>query len=131
MDAFPGASAAERKERFYQYMYYSGISEKDLEQAILEGRFAILVALFGVERVIPGLVPGEKPLTLDEMRTGWLGYTQYVAFFSRERAAHPTLSYVVVPTETPPNLANLDKWYERGAGQPAGLFTIYQVKLRP
>lgn len=131
MDAFPGASAAERKERFYQYMYYSGITDKDLEQAILEGRFAILVALFGVERVIPGLVPGEKPLTTEELRTGWLGYTQYVAFFSRERAAHPTLSYVVVPTETPPNLANLDKWYERGTGQQAGLFTIYTVKLRP
>lgn len=131
MDAFPGASAAERKERFYQYMYYSGISDKELEQAILEGRFAILVALFGVERVIPGLVPGEKPLTLDEMRTAWLGYTQYVAFFSRERAAHPTLSYVVVPTGTPPDLTNLDKWYERGTGQQAGLFTIYPVKLRP
>ena len=131
MDAFPGASAAERKERFYQYMYYSGISDKELEQAILEGRFAILVALFGVERVIPGLVPGEKPLTLEELRTGWLGYTQYAAFFSRERAAHPALSYVVVPTETPPDLANLDKWYERGTGQPAGLFTIYPVKLRP
>lgn len=131
MDAFPGASAAERRERFYQYMYYSGISDKELEKAILEGRFAILVALFGVERVIPGLAPGEKPLTLDEMRTGWLGYTQYVAFFSRERAAHPTLSYVVVPTEAPPDLSNLDKWYERGTGQQAGLFTIYPVKLRP
>jgi len=131
MDAFPGASAAERKERFYQYMYYSGISDKELERAILEGRFAILVALFGVERVIPGLAPGEKPLTLEEMRTAWLGYAQYIAFFSRERAAHPTLSYVVVPTQTPPDLTNVDKWYERAAGLPAGLFTIYPVKLRP
>lgn len=131
MDAFPGASFAERRERFYQYMYYSGISDQDLGKAILEGRFAIVVALFGVERVIPGLVPGEKPLTIDEMRSGWLGYTQYVAFFTRERAAHPTLSYVVVPTDAAPDLSNLDKWYERGPGQQAGLFTIYPVKLRP
>jgi hypothetical protein len=130
MDAFPGASSAERQERFYQYMYYSGISDKDLEKAILEGRFAIMVALFGVERVIPGLAPGEKPLTIDELRSGWLGYTQYVAFFSRERAAHPTLSYVIVPTKEAPDLSNVDKWYERGPGQQAGLFTIYPVKLR-
>lgn len=131
MDAFPGASSAERRERFYQYMYYSGISDKDLEKAILEGRFAIMVALFGVERVIPGLVPGEKPLTVNELRSGWLGYTQYLSFFTRERAAHPTLSYVVVPTKEAPDLSNVDKWYERGPGQEAGLFTIYPVKLRP
>jgi hypothetical protein len=131
MDAFPGATQAERKERFYQYMYYSGISDKDLEQAILEGRFAIMVALFGVERVIPGLVPGEKPIPLDDMRREWLGYSQYIAFFSRERAAQPTLSYVVVPTQAPPDLKNLDRWYERGPGQQAGLFTIYPLKLRP
>lgn len=131
MDAFPGATQAERKERFYQYMYYSGISDKDLEKAILEGRFAIMVALFGVERVIPGLVPGEKPIPIDDMRREWLGYSQYIALFSRERAAHPILSYVVVPTEAAPNLANLDRWYERGPAQQAGLFTIYPVKLKP
>ena len=131
MDAFPGASIAERKERFYQYMYYSGITDKELDQAIHEGRFAILVALFGVERVIPGLVPGEKPVTEDEMRREWQSYVRYVAGYSRERAAQPTLSYVVVPTEVPPDLTNLDRWYERGPGVPAGLFTIYPVKLRP
>jgi hypothetical protein len=131
MDAFPGANISERKQRFYQYMYYSGISDKDLEKAIFEGRFAIMVALFGVERVIPGLVPGEKPIPLDDMQREARAYSQYVAFFSRERAADPTLSYVVVPTEAAPDLANLDRWYERGPGQQAGLFTIYPVKLRP
>jgi hypothetical protein len=131
MDAFPGASQAERKERFYQYMYYSGISDKELGQAILEGRFAIMVALFGVERVIPGLVPGEQPVTPDDMRHEWLLYSQYIAGFSRERAARTTLSYVVVPTEAMPDLSNLDRWYDRGAGIQAGLFTIFPVKLRP
>jgi hypothetical protein len=131
MDAFPGANFDERKERFYQYMYYSGISDKDLERAILEGRFAIMVALFGVERVIPGLVPDAKPLSRDEMRTAWLGYTQYIASFNRDRASRPGLSYIVVPTSEPPDLRNLDQWYERDAGEKAGLFTIYRVKLRP
>ena len=131
MDAFPGATAAERKELFYQYMYYSGISDKDLEKAILEGRFAIMSALFGVERVIPGLVPGEKPITIDEMRSAWRSYSEYVAFFSHDRAAHPTLSYVLVPTEAAPDLSNVDRWYQRDAGEKVGIFTIYRVKLRP
>ncbi len=131
MDAFPGASIAERKERFYQYMYYSGVTDKDLEKAILEGRFAILTALFGVERVIPGLVPGAQPLSREEMRREWLGYTEYIKAFSRERAANPTLSYVIVPTEESPDLSNLDRWYERGSAERAGLFTIYSLKLRP
>jgi hypothetical protein len=131
MDAFPGASKDERKERFYQYMYYSGISDEELGKAIIEGRFAIMVALFGVERVIPGLVPNEKPLTQDEMRWAWLSYKEYTRMFTRDRAANPALSYVVVPTEAMPNLANLDRWYERDAGEKAGLFTIYRVKLRP
>jgi hypothetical protein len=130
MDAFPGATAAERKERFYQYMYYSGISDKDLEKAISEGRFAIMAALFGVERVIPGLVPGEKPIPLDEMRSAAQAYRQYIAFYSRDRASHPTLSYVVVPTEAAPDLSNVDRWYQRDAGEKAGIFTIYRVKLR-
>jgi hypothetical protein len=76
-------------------------------------------------------VPGEKPLSTQEMRREWLGYTQYIASFSRENANAPTLSYVVVPTEGTPDLSNLDRWYERGSGQQAGLFTIYPVKLRP
>ena len=123
-------TAAERKERFYQYMYYSDISDKDLEKAISEGRFAIMAALFGVERVIPGLVPGEKAITLEEMRNAAQAYRQYVAFYSRERAAHPTLSYVLVPTEAAPDLSNVDRWYEREAGEQVGIFTIYRLKLR-
>jgi len=131
MDAFPGASPAERKERFYQYLYYSGTTSQELEQSIIDGRFSIMVALFGVERVIPGLVENVQPLQLDEMRREWLAYGEYAASFSRERAAKPTLSYVVVPTEAPPELSNLDRWYEREPGERVGLFTIYRVRLRP
>jgi hypothetical protein len=131
MDAFPGASTSERKLRFFQYLYYSGTSSTDLEKAIVEGRFAIMAALFGVERIIPGLAANVKPLELEEMRREWLSYKQYTDGFSRAEAAHFPLSYVVVPTEAPPDLSHLDRWYERGPAETAGLFTIYRVKLRP
>ena len=128
---YSGAGPEEVRERFYQYMYYSGITEKELAQAMNEGRFAIMAGLFGIERIIPALTTQPRPITLEEARAELQRYSKYIELFSRERAAHPTLSYVVVPTEAAPNLTNLDRWYEREAGETAGLFTIYRVKLRP
>jgi hypothetical protein len=38
---------------------------------------------------------------------------------------------VVVPNgEAQPNFVNLEKWYERDAGEKVGILTIYRVKLR-
>ena len=131
MAYYAGANRAEVRERFYQYMYYSGVSEKELAQAISEGRFAIMAALFGIERVITALAVNAQPITLEEMRSELKGYSEYIKSFTRERAGSLTLSYVVVPAEAPPDLTNLDRWYERDAGEKAGLFTIYRVKLKP
>lgn len=131
MDAFPGTNIAERKERFYAYMYYSGIGVNELAKAITEGRFAIMVVLFGLERVIPGLTPDPKPITMEEVREEIRRYAEFSSSFTRERAQNPALSYVVVPTAVEPSLANVDRWYERDAGERAGIFTIYRVKLRP
>ena len=127
---YGGSDAADMRERFYQYLYYSGTGEKELAQAISEGRFAIMASLFGIDRIIPGLATNQQPITLAEARTEVRRYAEYINSFSAERARHPTLSYVVVPTEASPDLSNLDRWYERNPGEQAGLFTIYRVKLR-
>lgn len=131
MAYYSGAGPEEVRDRFYQYMYYSGVSEKDLAKAMTEGRFPIMSALFGIERVVPALTVHHRPVTLEEARAELSRYSKYIGSFSRERAAQPTLAYVVVPTQAPPILTNLDRWYERDAGEVAGLFTIYRVKLRP
>lgn len=128
---YGGSDAAEMRERFYQYLYYSGTGEKELAQAISEGRFAIMASLFGIDRIIPGLAANQQPVTLEEAKTELRKYSEYINSFTRERAGLPTLSYVVVPTEAAPDLTNLDRWYERGPGEKAGLFTIYRVKLKP
>jgi hypothetical protein len=127
---YGGSDATEMRERFYQYLYYSGTGEKELAQAISEGRFAIMASLFGIDRIIPGLAANQQPITLEEARTELRRYAEYINSFSADRARHPTLSYVVVPTEASPDLSNLDRWYQRGPGEQAGLFTIYRVKLR-
>jgi hypothetical protein len=127
---YGGSDTAEMRERFYQYLYYSGTGGKELAQAISEGRFAIMVSLFGIDRIIPGLATNQRRITLEEARSEVRRYTDYINSFSPEIAKRPTLSYVVVPTQAPPDFANLDRWYERGPGEQAGLFTIYRVKLR-
>ncbi|HEV7799195.1 MAG TPA: hypothetical protein VGO73_13635 [Pyrinomonadaceae bacterium] len=130
MEYYSGVSPAELKERFFQSMYYSGFTEQDLAEAMSEGRFTIMAALFGIGRAIPALSNNQKPITLEEARAELSRYSEYINSFTRERASHPTLSYVVVPTQASSNFSNLDRWYERGPGEQAGLFTIYRVKLK-
>jgi hypothetical protein len=126
-----GVSLAESKERFYQYMYYSGLSPREVATGLAEHRFIVLAPLFGVERIIEGLVENPKPISIDEMREELRRYTEYSDHFSTTQATHPQLSFVVVPNgEAQPNFGNLDKWYERDAGEKVGIFTIFRVKLR-
>lgn len=126
-----GISLAESKDRFYRYMYYSGLSPKEVAQGMAEGRFIVMAPLFGVERVIEGLTPNPKPISVDEMREELRRYANFSENFTREKATNPTLSFVVVPEgEAEPSYVNLDKWYERDAGEKVGIFKVYRVKLR-
>ena len=125
------ASLEDSKELYYYYLYYSGADEKVLAQAMVEGNFGTLSALFGVERVITTLTPDAKPITTEDMRAEVRHYADFIRSFSRERAAHPLLSYVVAPTDAQPEYANLDRWYERDSGERVGIYVIYRVKLRP
>jgi hypothetical protein len=118
-----GVSLSESKQRFYQYMYYSGLSPREVATGLAERRFIVLAPLFGVERI--------KPISIDEMREELRRYTDYSDHFSYTDATHPKLSFVLVPTgEAQPNFSNLQKWYERDVGEKVGIFTIYRVKLR-
>ncbi len=126
-----GVSLSESKERFYQYMYYSGLSPREVATGMAERRFIVLAPLFGVERIIEGLTSDPKPISIDEMREELRRYTDYTDHFSMVQATNPKLSFVVVPNgEARPNFGNLEKWYERDAGETVGIFTIYRVKLR-
>lgn len=125
------ASLDQSKELYYYYLYYSGADEKELAQAMLEGQFNTLSALFGVERVITTLTPDAKPITTEDMRTEVRRYSDFIKTFTRERAARPLVSFVVAPVQAEPNYANLDRWYERDNGERVGIYVIYRVKLRP
>ena len=129
-DAFIGTAAS--KDRFYRHLYYSGLTPKMVGARMRENEFWVNVPIFGSERLVPGLVPDFKPVTIPEIDEERRLYADFYNNFTRKHAVEPTLNYVVVPDGPGlPNLANLDRWYERDSGQRVGAFTIYRVKLRP
>jgi hypothetical protein len=131
MLVFSGATIAESKERFYQYLYYTGIDRERLRKILTtEGRYGFAVALFGFERTIKGLSVNPRPITSEELE-GELGrYAEYSQSFNWKRAAGTPLSYLLVPRDDEPDLSNLDRWYRRDTGEGIGSFTLYRVRLR-
>lgn len=130
MLVFSGVTKTESKERFYQYLYYTGIDAEELRGILTKGgRYGFAAAIFGFERAVEGLSDDSGTITVEELETELRLYSDYRASFSRERARLAELSYVVVPNDTEPDLSNLDRWYERDAGVCAGKFTLYRVRL--
>jgi hypothetical protein len=128
---FSGTTWQESKERFYQHLYYTGLGAEWLEAELNEGNYVAVIALFGWGRHHDRLTVNATPLTREEIAAEAKAYADYIASFSRERAAAPLLSAVVTHTDGAPDLKNLDRWYERDVGEHLGKFILYRVKLRP
>ncbi len=121
----------ENKERYYQLLYYADLDEKWLRTA-LNGCSDIeaCMALVGWDRFNPRLSANSRPLTQPEVEEEIQLYADFRRNFSRENAQRPTLSFVVVHSEAGNEFKNLDKWYERDAGENYGKYILYRVKLR-
>jgi hypothetical protein len=120
----------ERKKRFYQYLYYTGVDDvrfaRDLGQPI--SNFA--AAAFGHDRIMPIQSVLSKPITTEEIAQEVSHYQLYVSSFIREEAAQYLLSYVIVPADGSIDLSNLDHWYQRDQGERIGDHILYRVELR-
>lgn len=127
---FAGLSWQESKERYYQYLYYSDLNEKDLENLLRNGERSAVVSLFGWGRNTNRLSSEAKPLTYGEIAEEARKYGEYRKNFGLRQAANPTLSYVVAPNDWNLDFTNLDSWYERDAGEKIGDYTLYKVKLK-
>jgi hypothetical protein len=125
-----GLTSDEHKERVYQFFYYTGVAPENF-RAYLDANPLFVYALFGAERVLPRLSTGYAPLTAEEISREGLAYANYVAAFRREQAARPALSFVITSPERPYDLSQLDRWYERDAGERVGVYTIQRLRLRP
>jgi hypothetical protein len=121
----------ERRERFYKYLYYTGIDESRFAKELGQPMSTLAAAAFGHERVIPDQSLLAKPITGEEIAKEVAGYQAYASSFTREKAAQHLLSYVIVPADGSIDLSNLDRWYERDRGDQVGDHILYRVQLRP
>ena len=132
MLVYSGVSELESKERLYRHLYYTGVGVKELD-AYLHGQnvyYGCAVGLFGFDRLIDGLNPNAKPITIEEKNTELISYGRYVETFDKQKAASPRLSYVITPTVGGTDLKNLERWYQRDAGERVGKFTLFRLQLR-
>jgi hypothetical protein len=126
---FAGLSWQESKERYYKYAYYQNIDEKGLDY-LIKNDFAVMIALFGWGRHTDRLSVEARPLTFGEVAEEARRYGEYRKNFSLREASDPELKYVVVPLGHQFDLTNLDKWYERDAGEVIGDYALYRVRLK-
>ncbi|MBX3244166.1 MAG: hypothetical protein KF685_06890 [Acidobacteria bacterium] len=126
---FAGLSWEESKERYYQFLYYSNVSEDQLD-ALLKRDFVSQIALFGWGRHTDRLSFDAKPLTYGEIAEESARYGRYIRDFDRNNAASPLISYVVLESSQQPDMANLEKWYELDRGEVIGKFILYRASLR-
>lgn len=130
--AFSGVTTEENRERLYQYLYYTGeslttIDEQQFEKLDYRKKF-LIHSLIEWGHNDPAWTVNWKQITTEDIRAALDGYARYADSFSIEQATHPTLSYVVA--EGMPDFRNLDRWYERDAGERIGKFTIYRVRIK-
>jgi hypothetical protein len=130
MHVFAGVDLAENKRRFYQLLYYTGVTVEEIREGLTQHEFYYTVALFGWDRANFNLTSDPRPLTTAEIDEELQRFSAFVNSFDRKVASEPTLSYVVTYAEEGPPLANLDKWYDRDAGERIGVFILYKVSLR-
>jgi hypothetical protein len=94
------------------------------------GNFVVVIALFGWGRNHDRLTVNAVPLTHEEIATEVNAYAQYIDGFDRERASRPALAYVVTDAYGQFDFSNVDRWYERDAGERLGNFMLYHMRLR-
>lgn len=133
---FGSVTREERKQFFYMHLYYSKADIEALRRVLNGGednpilnRYARSI-IFGHERITPALSLHFKPIQRDEVDEEVRAYQAYVNSFSRSEVLKRTIAYAVVPAEGNFDCANLDRWYERDAGEQVGAFTLYRLKLR-
>jgi hypothetical protein len=125
-----GVTLEENKQLFFQHLYFSGFSEKDLEDEFKRNTFEVISTLFGSERALPALSQTSLPIVKDEFIAELQGYKNFIVNFDYKNSQINPISYLIVPIKADFNYANIDKWYERNEGKSFGNFKVHSLKLR-
>ncbi|HEX3101334.1 MAG TPA: hypothetical protein VHQ01_06080, partial [Pyrinomonadaceae bacterium] len=127
---FAGVTWDENKERYFQQLYYEGISARQLAAGMKSGDdFVSMIAIFGWGRHTDRLVANYKPLTFAEIDDEAAKYDQYTKAFDASKPGVVRLDYLITPAEGF-YADNIDKWYERDAGETFGKYVLYKLTPR-
>ena len=128
---FAGVSWDENKERYYQQLYYQGVPARQLADGMKSGDdFVSMIALFGWGRHTDRLVADYKPLTFKEIDAEAANFDEYVRTFNPAKPGVVRLDYLIAPVEPAQFYDNIDRWYERDAGEIYGKYILYKLKPR-
>jgi hypothetical protein len=134
---FGTTTREQRKQFFYMHLYYSKVEADALGKALkntqsypaMDSSARSLV--FGHERITPALNFDFNPIRSIEIDAEVQVYQSYSNSFSREEALKRPIAYAVIPNEGSFDFTNLDRWYERDAGERVGDYVLYRLRLRP
>ena len=125
-----GVDANTNKRLFYTYLYYNGFNANDLLNVLSKRSFEVTAALFGSDRALPELAAGARAVTDEEIRNEVRNYSEFINSFTKDRAAAPELSWLIVPVKSEQDLSNIDRWYRRSDEHEFGMFKVYRLALK-
>ena len=135
---FGSSTLEERKIFLYTHLYYSRVDQKALREVLNgtsqkppEELWSFRSMVFGHERTIRALSFDFKPIQPDEVEREVNAYETFAKSFSRTQALTRPITYALIPIESNFDFSNLDRWYERDAGEYVGDYILYRLKLRP
>ncbi len=135
---FGSSTLEERKIFLYTHLYYSRVDQQALREVLNgtsqkppEELWSFRSMVFGHERTIRALSFDFKPIQPDEVEREVNAYETFAKSFSRVQAVTRPITYALIPIESNFDFSNLDRWYERDAGEYVGDYILYRLKLRP
>jgi len=127
----------ERKHFFYMHLYYARVDAAAFRQGLngtpdrlADELSSVRSVVFGHARIFQALTPEFHPIQPDEIQREVQIYQAYIDSFSRDEALKRPITYAVIPVERNFDFTNLDRWYEREAGERVGDYVLYRVRLR-
>jgi hypothetical protein len=135
MYQFPDTNTEEDRERLSFYLYFSGVSlagvsAMEFEQLDRARRFYI-ASLISRGRLNPNLRSTWTPITVAEIKSALQRHTEFTTTIDQARVDRYPLTYILTSAKENIDFTNLDRWYERDAGEPFNEFTLYRVTMRP
>lgn len=127
---FPGVTEKENRLRFFNQLHYLGFDENRIFKELEQTGWFLYAGFFPYDRLSPVISGKTGGISAEELRAQIREYEQYSNSVGRENATKFRLSYLVVRSDAEPDYRNVDRWYERDAGEKIGKFVLYRLKLR-